>query len=71
MKNAHINKVCLLLITCLALFICGSAQELTVKGRLLDSASAKPVPDATINFLQPQTKVSKKRRPIWPFRNSL
>src|SRR5215213_1044807 len=59
MKNAHIYKTGLLLAACLALFICSSAQEFTVKGRLVDSASAKPVPYATINFLQPQKKFSK------------
>lgn len=59
MKNTNIYKTFVLLAAFLALFICSNAQEITVKGKLVDSASAKPVPFATINFLQPQTKVSK------------
>ena len=59
MKNGNVYKKSMLLAACLALFICGNAQELTIKGRLVDSASAKAIADATINFLQPQTKVSK------------
>jgi hypothetical protein len=59
MKNGNIYKTSLLLAVCLALFICGSAQESTVKGRLVDSASGKPVANATINFLQPQKKISR------------
>ncbi len=59
MKNSNYNKPGLLLAVYLALFICGSAQELAVKGRLVDSASSKPVPNATINFLQPQKKISR------------
>jgi outer membrane cobalamin receptor len=47
------------LVCAFALSICSYAQETTVKGRLIDSASTKPIPDATINFLQPQTKASK------------
>lgn len=58
MKRITTHKLSLLLI-CLGLFICGHAQEFTVKGKLIDSASSKPVVGATINFLQPQTKVSK------------
>jgi hypothetical protein len=59
MKNSSFYKAGMLLLTCLFLFLFGNAQESAVKGRLVDSASAKPVRDATINFLQPQTKVSK------------
>ncbi|HYC29235.1 MAG TPA: TonB-dependent receptor, partial [Chitinophagaceae bacterium] len=59
MKNTNIYKAGLLLATCLISFICGSAQEFTVKGRLVDSASAKPVPYATINFMEPVKKISK------------
>jgi hypothetical protein len=59
MKNKNIYRTVLLLAVCLTLFICGNAQEFTVKGRLVDSASTKPVPDVTINFLQPQKKISK------------
>ena len=59
MKNGNICKTGLLLAVCLALFICGYAQESAIRGKLVDSVSAKPVPYATINFLQPQTKVSK------------
>lgn len=58
MKNGYIYKSFILL-ACLTLFICASAQEVAVKGRLVDSASSKPVADATINFLQPQTKASR------------
>jgi outer membrane cobalamin receptor len=59
MKYSYILKTSFFLATFLALFICGNAQEFTVKGSLVDSASAKPVRDVTINFLQPQTKSSK------------
>ena len=59
MKNGNTYKPGLFLAACLTFFICGSAQESTVKGRLVDSASSKPLADATINFLQPQTKVSR------------
>ena len=59
MKNGNIYKTGLLLSTFLVLFICGSAQESAIKGRLVDSASGKAVPYATINFLQPQKKISK------------
>jgi outer membrane cobalamin receptor len=59
MKKRNSNKTSLLLAFCLAIFICSNAQEVTVKGRLVDSASAKPVPDATINFLEPEKKISK------------
>ncbi|HYC28133.1 MAG TPA: TonB-dependent receptor, partial [Chitinophagaceae bacterium] len=59
MKKSVLYKTGFILVTCLVLPFCGSAQEFTVKGRLVDSASAKPVPSATINFLQPQTKISK------------
>jgi hypothetical protein len=48
-----------LLFACLLLFIFGSAQEVTVKGRLVDSASAKPVPFATVNFQEPEKKISR------------
>jgi len=58
MKKRMINKI-LLLVCCFALAFCSHAQEITVKGMLVDSASAKPIADATINFLQPQTKASK------------
>lgn len=59
MKNGIIFKTGLLLAACIALFISVSAQEFTVKGTLVDSVSAKPVAYATINFLQPQKKMSK------------
>ena len=59
MKNGNFPKAVLLLFTLLILTICVSAQEAAVKGRLVDSASGKPVSDATINFLQPHKKVSK------------
>lgn len=58
MKNKNIYKTGMLLAACLALFISVSAQESAVKGRLVDSATTKPIPDATINFLQPQKKIS-------------
>ena len=59
MKNGNLYKSGLFLVACLALFVCSSAQEFALKGRLVDSASGKPIPDATINFLQPQKKISK------------
>ncbi len=58
MKQRIIYKKALFLVCCLALSICLNAQEFSVKGRLVDSVSAKPVPNATINFLQPQKKIS-------------
>lgn len=59
MKNRNHAKAVLLLSIFLALFICGSAQEYTVKGRLTDSASANPVAVATINFQEPEKKISR------------
>src|SRR5688572_22206687 len=59
MKNGNIYKTGLLLAAFLAIFNSSRAQEAAVKGRLVDSASSKPVRDATINFLQPQTKASR------------
>jgi outer membrane receptor protein involved in Fe transport len=59
MKTGNVRKTGMLLAVCLALFFFGNAQEISVKGRLVDSASAKPIRDATINFLQPQTKASR------------
>jgi hypothetical protein len=58
MKNGYIYKTGLLLATCFVLFISARAQETAVNGKLVDSASAKPVANATINFLQPQKKTS-------------
>lgn len=58
-KNGDICKTGLLLATCLALFICGSAQESAVKGSLIDSASGKPVPDAMVSFQEPEKKISR------------
>ena len=58
MKKSFICKV-LALACCFALVICGNAQEVTVKGRLVDSASANPVPVATINFQEPEKKISR------------
>jgi outer membrane cobalamin receptor len=58
MTNGIIYKTGFLLAACFA-FICSSAQEFTVKGKLVDSASSKPVPDATINFQEPAKKISK------------
>ena len=59
MKKRMIYKNALLLVCCLVLFICGSAQEFAVKGKLVDSASAKPVPSATINFQELEKKISR------------
>jgi outer membrane cobalamin receptor len=58
MKKRIPCKSALLLVSCLVSFLYGSAQQFTVKGKLVDSASSKPVADATINFLQPQKKTS-------------
>lgn len=59
MKLENCCKPCLLLVTFLMLFTCVGAQELAVKGRLVDSASAKPVAYATVNFQEPEKKISK------------
>jgi hypothetical protein len=59
MKNGNICRTGLLLAAFLALYICGSAQEFTVKGILVDSASAKPVASATVNFQEPEKKISR------------
>jgi hypothetical protein len=59
MKNGKLYKQALLLAVCFLLFASSNAQEYAVKGMLIDSASSRPVPDATINFLQPQTKASR------------
>lgn len=59
MKKTTIYKTGFLLAACLALFICGSAQEFTVKGILVDSASSKPVPVATVNFQEGEKKISR------------
>src|SRR5690349_18436369 len=59
MKKSTHRKASLLLVSCLTLCIYTYAQEISVKGKLVDSASAKPVASATINILQPQTKASK------------
>ena len=59
MKKRMIYKTVLLLVSYFALFISGSAQDFTIKGRLIDSASAKPVASATINFHEPEKKFSK------------
>ncbi len=59
MKNFTNNKAGLLLVTCLVLAIGSSAQEVTVKGKLVDSASTKPVASATINFHEPEKKISR------------
>jgi len=40
------------------LTLCGEAQVYKIKGILVDSATRKPVAAATINFLQPQSKLS-------------
>lgn len=59
MKKRIIYKKAFLLVGCFVLFISGNAQEFTVKGRLVDSASAKPVTSATINFQEPEKKISR------------
>ncbi|HYH15547.1 MAG TPA: TonB-dependent receptor, partial [Flavisolibacter sp.] len=59
MKKSMIYKKALFLICCFALCICSSAQEVPVKGRLVDSASTKPVHSATINFQEPEKRISR------------
>ncbi|RYZ00166.1 MAG: TonB-dependent receptor [Chitinophagaceae bacterium] len=59
MKKSVLCKTALLLLGCLALFFYGHAQEYKVKGRLVDSASAKPVPFATVNFQEPGKNISR------------
>lgn len=58
MKNG-VYKTGAFLSTFLTLFICSSAQEFTVKGRLVDSASSKAVAHATVNFQEPEKKISR------------
>jgi hypothetical protein len=58
MKKSIYKKVWFL-VCCFAFAICGNAQEVSVKGRLVDSASAKPVPSATVNFQEPGKKISR------------
>ncbi|HEX7847309.1 MAG TPA: outer membrane beta-barrel protein [Chitinophagaceae bacterium] len=58
MNNGTLYKIICTLGVCLVLFIGSNAQDFIVKGKLVDSASSKPVADATINFLQPQKKTS-------------
>jgi uncharacterized membrane protein YqhA len=55
----RIYRKALLLAGCLALVMCGLAQEFVVKGSLADSASSKPVPTATINFHEMEKKISR------------
>lgn len=59
MKKSITYKKVLFLLCCFAFAICGSAQESSIKGKLVDSASAKPIPGATINFQEPEKKISK------------
>jgi hypothetical protein len=59
MNHLTLCKTGLLLTICLALSICVSAQEFSVKGRLEDSASSKPVASATVNFQEVEKKISK------------
>ncbi len=59
MKNRNTLKLSLLLSFCLVLFIRGNAQEFKISGKLVDSASAKPVAVATINFQEPEKKISR------------
>ncbi len=59
MKKSIIYKRAIFLVGCFVLFICGNAQQFTVKGRLVDSASAKPVVSATVNFQEPEKKISR------------
>src|SRR5690349_16125902 len=59
MKRRIAYKKVLFLVCFSALFICSRAQEVIVKGRLVDSASTKPIPVATINFQEPEKKISR------------
>lgn len=59
MKKTTCTKTALLIFASLTLFICCSAQELAIKGKLVDSASTKPVAVATINFQEVEKKISK------------
>jgi outer membrane receptor protein involved in Fe transport len=58
MKTGNIRRSSLLLLSFLLFFIFGNTQQFNVRGKLVDSVSAKPVADASVNFLQFQTKVS-------------
>jgi outer membrane cobalamin receptor len=59
MKRSIVYKKTFFLACCFALAICSNGQQFTVKGRLVDSASAKPVSSATVNFQEPEKKISK------------
>ncbi|HZI01077.1 MAG TPA: TonB-dependent receptor, partial [Flavisolibacter sp.] len=59
MKKRRIYMKALFLVSCFVAFIGANAQEYKVKGTLVDSASAKPIPAATINFQEPEKKISK------------
>lgn len=59
MKHMKFYNLSLLLTTLLFISITINAQETAVKGSVIDSASSKPVADVTVNFLQPQKKISK------------
>jgi hypothetical protein len=59
MKKRGSYAKALFLLGCIFLFISGNAQEYKVKGTLVDSASAKPVPAATVNFQEPEKKISR------------
>lgn len=59
MKNGILYKTGISLAACLTLYFCGRAQESAIKGRLVDSASMKPVSHATISFQESEKKISK------------
>ncbi|RYY47268.1 MAG: TonB-dependent receptor [Chitinophagaceae bacterium] len=58
MKNILLKKA-FLIFCCFTVFFGAGAQEVAVKGRLLDSATAKPVALATVNFQEPAKKISR------------
>ena len=58
-KYDSIFKTGLLLVIFSTLFIFCSAQDVTVTGRLVDSATAKSISGATINFHETEKKISR------------
>jgi outer membrane receptor protein involved in Fe transport len=59
MSIGNTRKAGLVMVFVLALFGYTNAQEVTVKGQLVDSASAKPVFSAAINFNETEKKISR------------
>lgn len=59
MKKGKTCKITMIAIACLMISFLGKSQEFVVKGRVIDSASTKPVANATINFQEQEKKISR------------